>query len=583
MRKKLHPVRDLEEGGQGEEEDHDEDQKNKNFPLPHWLVPVRTQIRRRPLTSVLAVAGLLLVAIVVISVQDVEEPSRRAVPGGSHLMSSWQDARSAANQETHIPLKGPKDKGRHKEEPHRKEEPHHKEKHKDAKEKPHTPKKAEKAPAKGKPKKSGATAHGHGSKAEDSHHDVPARDHVEAVHQGPFANLKEPEFAFGGKWGHREGRAQLTQSGVLSPACHATTLVNLPDGEVLAAWFGGMYESAEDVAIYVAKRQTTGEWTTPLKAAKVHRDVPFNGKEKRGMPPKKGGEPHWNPVLFCEGSQGSEDVCDGEIVLFFKVGWKIPEWETFVTKSSDGGKTWGEATELVSEDQPWQKGGRGPVKNKPILLSNGDWLAPASLEGPAHWEGRAKPWRAFTDISTDHGETWEMSTLAYPESKHEGMIQPTLWEDSANPGHVFMMTRSTRDPKARVWRANSTDYGRTWNKPYKTSLPNNNSGLDVAKLPRSGFLVLIYNPVHTTRTPLRLAVSKDNGETWPIYIDLEREKGEVRSGREFSYPAIIPWPASAEEEGVSMTYTWNRKRVAYFQISLKELEERSNQRNSHQS
>ena len=34
-------------------------------------------------------------------------------------------------------------------------------------------------------------------------------------------------------------------------------------------------------------------------------------------------------------------------------------------------------------------------------------------------------------------------------------------------------------------------------------------------------------------------------------------------------------PASYGEEGVSMTYTWNRKRVAFFQISLKELEARA--------
>ena len=155
------------------------------------------------------------------------------------------------------------------------------------------------------------------------------------------------------------------------------------------------------------------------------------------------------------------------------------------------------------------------------------------------------------------------------------MIQPTLWESSEEPGHVFMLTRSMRGSRARVWRANSTDYGETWNKPYKTTLPNNNSGLDVAKLPHSGTLVLIYNPVTSTRTPLRLAVSTDNGETWPTYIDLEREKGEVNKGREFSYPAIIPWPASHSEEGVSMTYTWNRKRVAFFQISLKELEARA--------
>ena len=34
-------TKDLEEGGDDEEEKH------KNVPLPHWLVPIRTQIQKR--------------------------------------------------------------------------------------------------------------------------------------------------------------------------------------------------------------------------------------------------------------------------------------------------------------------------------------------------------------------------------------------------------------------------------------------------------------------------------------------------------------------------------------------------------
>ena len=381
--------------------------------------------------------------------------------------------------------------------------------------------------------------------------------------------IKHPEFVYGGTWGRRESAAKLTRTHVPSPACHATTLVNMPGGDTLAAWFGGMYESAEDVAIYVARRSNAGVWSEPIKAAKVHRNVPYNGKHKSREPSHQGGEPHWNPVLFCEGSEDAPDVCTGEVVLFFKVGWKIPKWQTFVTRSRDGGLTWDEAKELV----PGDAGGRGPVKNKPILLSNGNWLAPASLEGPAGWEGRQRPWRGFTDTSEDKGYTWTSSNLVVPPSTHEGIIQPTLWE--SEPGRVHMMLRSMRGRNAKVWRADSEDYGKTWGKPYKTSLPNNNSGLDVARLPHSGTLVLLYNPTTQDRYPLRVGVSKDNGKTWPIHIDLEKESGAVSNGHEFSYPAVIPWPASEDEEGVSITYTWNRKRPAFFSISLKDIEARA--------
>ena len=106
-------------------------------------------------------------------------------------------------------------------------------------------------------------------------------------------------------------------------------------------------------------------------------------------------------------------------------------------------------------------------------------------------------------------------------------------------------------------------------------LPNNNSGLDVARLPHSGTLVLVYNPTTKGRYPLRVGVSKDNGETWPIHIDLEVKPGKASRLQEFSYPAVIPWPASQEEEGVSITYTWNRQRVAFFSSSLKDIEARA--------
>ena len=46
------------------------------------------------------------------------------------------------------------------------------------------------------------------------------------------------------------------------------------------------------------------------------------------------------------------------------------------------------------------------MKNKPIALSDGTWLAPASLEGPMPGQKR-KQWRAFADISHDLGKNVE--------------------------------------------------------------------------------------------------------------------------------------------------------------------------------
>ena len=85
-------------------------------------------------------------------------------------------------------------------------------------------------------------------------------------------------------------------------------------------------------------------------------------------------------------------------------------------------------------------------------------------------------------------------------------------------------------------------------------MPNNNSALDVARLP-DGTLALACNPVEgnwAARTPLSILFSRDEGATWPERIDVETGPGE------FSYPAIIEL-----ETGIGLSYTWNRRRIAF--------------------
>jgi predicted neuraminidase len=236
--------------------------------------------------------------------------------------------------------------------------------------------------------------------------------------------------------------------------------------------------------------------------------------------------------------------------------------------SEDYGKTWSEPCEMVVGDV---SGGRGPVRNKPISLSNRSVVAGGSIEKGI--------WSAFVDVSTDGCVTWKKSApieiaglmynagektaesnIAVSEQSFygRGVIQPSLWESAA--GKVHMLLRSS---EGYVYRADSEDYGKTWSDAYKTELPNNNSGLDLVKAPFDGNLYLVCNPVQANwgmRSPLSLFKSEDNGVTWSKLYDLESEPGE------FSYPAII-----ASEEGLIITYTWNRKTIACVEISCEEL------------
>ena len=305
------------------------------------------------------------------------------------------------------------------------------------------------------------------------------------------------------------------------PQCHASTMIGLDKGNYLLAWFAGSHEKNKDVGIWMAEGQP-GKWSRPYLAVKVRED------------------PHWNPVLF--------KAPDGKIYLYFKVGKEIDTWETWVQHSGDQGRTWSAPQELV----PGDKGGRGPVRNQPLVLSDGTWLAPASLE-------RNKVWDAFIDRSTDGGKTWQASAkipLDRSRIRGEGVIQPALWE--SEPGQVHMLLRSS---SGRICRSDSRDYGKTWSAIYQTELPNNNSGIDVTQV-AGDTIAVIFNPVGENwgkRYPITVAVSPDNGQTWPLQVDIE--KGQDKA--ELSYPDIF-----YQDGHLVACYTWNRQRIAFWKGKL---------------
>lgn len=341
----------------------------------------------------------------------------------------------------------------------------------------------------------------------------------------------------------RDRQELLPRGHALFNNCHASTLVALPTGDLLAAYFAGLREGEGDTAIWLSRR-TGGLWRPPVRAF------------------AQPGLAHWNPVLHADGAR---------VTLFYKVGPTVHEWITRCATSADGGATWDAPRPLV----PGDRSPRGPVKNKLLVLANGAWLAPASVE-------TAQLWDAFVDCSTDGGKTWRrvdvplehrddaprdrpgvwrgLSENALWETdldrvfRWDGVIQPTLWESA--PGHVHMLLRSTR---GCVYRSDSRDGGSRWCAAYATELPNNNSGLDLVHV-GDGRLVLACNPVAgnwSRRTPMSLMGSTDNGETWSRLLDLETAEGE------FSYPAII-----AAGGGLHVTYTWNRKNIIHHGLDL---------------
>jgi predicted neuraminidase len=293
-----------------------------------------------------------------------------------------------------------------------------------------------------------------------------------------------------------------------TPGCHASTVVELADGSLMAAWFGGKDEGAKDVQIWSA-RFDGKKWSAPEVIA------------------TEPGQPTWNPVLFR--------TAKGTVHFWYKAGPKPDTWTGYVRTSADGGKTFGKPAMMPA-------GFFGPVRAKPIQLKDGTLLAGTSVESYRNWT-------PFVDRSTDDGATWTRSNAFHVPEKF-GQIQPTLFPVGDKQETVVALMRS-RDPR-KVCRAVSTDGGKTFGPAEPIDLPNPSAGIDVVRT-AAGDLFLIYNHTPTLRTPISLARSTDDGETWAKVADLETEAGE------FSYPAMIV----SSKGMLEITYTWNRTHIKH--------------------
>lgn len=307
-------------------------------------------------------------------------------------------------------------------------------------------------------------------------------------------------------------------------SCHASTLAEANSG-LIAAWFGGTHEKHQDVEIWLSRKEKE-RWSDPVSVA--------NGivNDKR--------YPCWNPVLFYSPQ--------GILYLFYKVGPSPSEWWGMVKTSNDEGKSWSEGNRLPA-------GILGPIKNKPILISESQILCPSSTEHDG-WKVHMEKYDLIRDI-------WHEPVKVHPESACN-VIQPTIF--NCPDGLLMALCRSQ---EGYVIRSSSDDLGDTWTLFKETILPNPNSGIDGVTL-KDGRHLLVYN--HSgipkgewggNRFPLNVALSGD-GQQWHASLILENEAGE------YSYPAVI----QTRDGKVHILYTWKRIKIKHVVLNPQSLPEK---------
>ena len=307
-------------------------------------------------------------------------------------------------------------------------------------------------------------------------------------------------------------------------SCHASTVVELKNGDLLAAWFGGTAEGNPDVAIW-GSRRVDGNWSPPTVLARepqISIGAPISVRAASAT---------YNPVLFY--------TPNGRLWLYYKFGPHPTSWHGARRFSLDDGRNWSAIEHLPD-------GTYGPIRAKPLVFPDGVVVSGTSVESDS--------WSAWIERSTDGGATF--TRIGPITVGGKGIIQPSVV--ALSDKHLRFYARSNADTK-RICVADSYDHGITWTQAHALDLPNPNSGIDAVALP-DGRVVLVYNHSDSQRTPLNLAVSGD-GEHFRMFATLEDQPGE------YSYPSMI----QGRNGDLHITYTYRRMKIRYVRIPLAEI------------
>lgn len=352
------------------------------------------------------------------------------------------------------------------------------------------------------------------------------------------------------------------------PQNHASNLLCLPNGDTLCTWFAGTQEGVSDISILCSRlRSGSQQWEPAVKLS----DDPNRSEQ--------------NPVLFLDP--------DNTLWLIWTAQLAGNQDTAIVRfrQSQDMGETWNEIQTLIDEPGTF-------IRQPVVVLPSGRWLLPVfycTVKPGEKWVGNYDT--SGVRISDDKGQTWR--NVAVPDSLGCVHMCITPLQD----GRLLALYRSRWADN--IYKSISEDDGETWSSPVATSLPNNNSSIQVTTL-QNGNLALVFNNMSAAgaterrsslydeieddsgakepeivegrsafwgapRAPMCLAISEDNGETWPTIINLDEGDGycmtnnsQEKRNREFSYPTVT----QSRDGDIHVAYTYFRQAIKYVRCQL---------------
>ena len=209
---------------------------------------------------------------------------------------------------------------------------------------------------------------------------------------------------------------------------------------------------------------------------------------------------------------------DGRIALFYLRKNSLTDCLPILRFSKDEARTWSEPVVCVSRPGYYVMN-----NDRAIQLKGGRLVLPLALhntpEANHFFNGRLQ-----CAISDDEGHTWHTGAEV-PNPDGVKTQEPGLVP--LKDGRLLLFCRTDRGSQFISF---SADSGETWSPLRPSAIRSPISPASIERIPATGDLLLVWNdtyhpamPGAGDRTPLNLAISKDEGQTWERVKTLETD------------------------------------------------------------
>lgn len=258
--------------------------------------------------------------------------------------------------------------------------------------------------------------------------------------------------------------------------------------------------------------------------------------------------------------------------------WDRTNWILSVTSadkifrhSNDEGKTWSEEILISPSSGYWTS-----AHDRLLVHSSGRLIQPLhNNRNFGRSQADCQTDRVETKVawSDDNGRTWHLSAdwLAVTDLApgYTGRFESNFHEVAIaerKDGSLFMIGRTSA---GRLYSSESGDRGETWTKPAPTPLLSPEAPANVARLPDSDDLLVMWNSQCVTtysnmlgqRLTLASAVSSDGGQTWGDYREVITIPPNETNPRHGFGPDRVCYPSIFFDSGLAYIGYWASARV----------------------